>query len=141
MSALVVVVGAAIVDHLTQPQRLLAARRTAPPALAGGWELPGGKVEPGESFEAALHREIDEELGVRVELGDEVVGPVNLGGASGWPLRPGWAMQVRLATVTHGVLRPVDHDELRWLRLGQLGDVPWLTPDLPIIEVIGRLMS
>ena len=42
------VVGAAIVDDLDRPTRLLAARRTGPPALAGGWELPGGKVDPGE---------------------------------------------------------------------------------------------
>jgi len=42
------VVGAAIVDDLLRPTILLSARRTEPPELAGGWELPGGKVEPGE---------------------------------------------------------------------------------------------
>jgi 8-oxo-dGTP diphosphatase len=41
------VVGAALVDDLTHPTVLLAARRTEPPALAGGWEIPGGKVDPG----------------------------------------------------------------------------------------------
>ena len=56
----------AIVDDLDHPTRLLAARRTEPPALAGGWEFPGGKVDPGESPLAALHREIREELGVPV---------------------------------------------------------------------------
>ena len=49
LAAVRLVVGAAIVDDLARPARLLAARRTEPPALAGGWELPGGKVEPGES--------------------------------------------------------------------------------------------
>jgi len=56
------VVGAAIV----QGGLLLAARRTSPPEAAGRWELPGGKVEAGETATAALLREIDEELGCRV---------------------------------------------------------------------------
>ena len=52
------VVGAAIVDDLDRPTRLLAARRTGPPDLAGGWELPGGKVDPGEDSVTALQHRI-----------------------------------------------------------------------------------
>ncbi|MCL2732926.1 MAG: NUDIX domain-containing protein, partial [Actinomycetia bacterium] len=62
MNAPRVVVGGAVLDR----GRLLAARRTAPPELAGQWELPGGKVEPGERDEDALVRELREELGVTV---------------------------------------------------------------------------
>src|SRR5690606_25188748 len=58
------VVAAAVVGALTSPRLLPAARRPAPAALAGGGELPGGKVEPGADPAAALHREIGEELGV-----------------------------------------------------------------------------
>ena len=90
------VVGAAIVDDLDRPTRLLAARRTGPPALAGGWELPGGKVDPGEDSVTALHREVREELGVLVELGKEVPGPVD----GAWPLGDRYVMRVWLARVT-----------------------------------------
>ena len=68
---MILVVAAVIVDDLTHPTRLLAARRAAPRALAGGWEFPGGKVEPGEDPIAALHRELAEELQITVDLGAE----------------------------------------------------------------------
>jgi 8-oxo-dGTP diphosphatase len=128
------VVGAAIVDDLDAPTTLLAARRTEPAWLAGGWELPGGKVEPGEDPEAALHREIAEELGVEVELGDVVPGPDAYGT---WPLPPAHRMHVWLARVAVGVpRRTVDHDELRWLGPGTWLDVEWLPADVPIVAAI-----
>ena len=135
------VVGAAIVDDLSHPTVLLAARRTAPSALAGGWEFPGGKVEPGESLEAALHRELAEELDVTVEFGAQVPGPIEMEHCDAWSLKPGFAMQVRFARITGGTLRLVDHDELRWLSAAQLYDVPWLPADLPIVGAIQTLLS
>jgi 8-oxo-dGTP diphosphatase len=131
------VVGAAIVDDLTRPATVLGGRRTEPPALAGGWELPGGKVEPGEQPQAALHREIREELGVEVELGAQVPGP--LGGA--WPLGERYVMQVWLARVTEGEPCPLeDHDQLRWLSKEELYVVGWLPADLPIMAAVAALM-
>ncbi|WP_347350623.1 NUDIX domain-containing protein [Intrasporangium sp.] len=129
------VVGAALVDHAAAPRRLLAARRTEPSELAGGWELPGGKVEPGEAPLAALHREIGEELGVDIVVGPAVPGPLP-GGT--WPLGDRYEMLVWLATVLGGrAPRPLeDHDELRWLARAMLHDVPWLPADLPIIDAI-----
>ena len=132
------VVGAAVVDDLVRPTRLLAARRTEPPALAGGWEFPGGKIDPGETAVQALHREVLEELGVRVALGDQVVGPLD-GGR--WPLGESWAMTVWFAVVTSGEPAPIeDHDQLRWLTKDELAAVPWLPADLPIVETIAPLL-
>jgi 8-oxo-dGTP diphosphatase len=127
------VVGGAIVDDLARPRTLLAARRTEPPRLAGGWELPGGKVEPGEEPLAALHRELAEELGVEVEIGAEVTAP----DGGGWVLPPSYLMRVWLVKVTKGVPAPIeDHDALRILDAGQWLDVPWLPADVPIIEAL-----
>ncbi|WP_433876588.1 (deoxy)nucleoside triphosphate pyrophosphohydrolase [Sinomonas atrocyanea] len=134
-ATLVQVVGGAIVDSLERPGRLLAARRTAPPALAGLWEFPGGKVEPGEAPEDGLRRELAEELGIDVVLGDEVPGPL----AQGWPLNGRAAMRVWLAEVTAGVPKPLeDHDELLWVSLEgrALQDLPWIPADLPIVDAV-----
>lgn len=132
------VVGAAIVDDLLDPTRVLAARRTEPAALAGGWELPGGKVEPGEAPVLALHREIQEELGVRIRTGAHLPGP--LPGGS-WPLGDQFEMLVWLAVVEAGSPEALeDHDELRWLTRATVRDVPWLPADRPIAEAIAAVL-
>lgn len=134
----VLVVGAAIVDDLTRPTTLLAGRRSQPPQLAGGWELPGGKVELGEQPQVALHREIREELGVQIELGACLEGPL----AGAWPLGDGYVMRVWLARITAGEPRPLqDHDELRVLTRAALYDVGWLPADLPILQSLAARMG
>ncbi|MEU6410117.1 (deoxy)nucleoside triphosphate pyrophosphohydrolase [Microbispora sp. NPDC046933] len=126
------VVGAAIVEG----GRLLAAQRSGPPEMRGGWEFPGGKVEPGEDERAALVRECAEELGVQVVLGQRVGGD--------WPLHSaspgGYVMRVWLATVVAGVPRPLEHLALRWLEPHELYDVSWLPADLPIVAEIEKLL-
>lgn len=132
------VVGAALVDDLTRPTRLLSARRTEPSRLAGGWELPGGKVEPGEECVPALHREITEELGVQIELGLPISGPLTEGSARGaWPLGEKYALHLWWARIVAGDPRPLeDHDQLRWLTKPELYAVGWLPDDLPAIRAL-----
>ncbi|MEU6686843.1 (deoxy)nucleoside triphosphate pyrophosphohydrolase [Streptomyces sp. NPDC046832] len=120
-----IVVGAALVED----GRLLAARRSAPVELAGRWELPGGKVEPGETADAALARELREELGVDAEVSDRVPGE--------WPLRAPYVLQVWTARLRPGSAAPrplQDHDELRWLGPDEIWDVPWLDQDVPAVR-------
>ena len=125
------VVGAAIV----RDGRVLAARRTRPEAAAGRWELPGGKVEPGESAEDALVRELVEELGCTV-------------GVLGWlegaaPIGADHELTVAHVRLLDGEPEPREdgHDAVRWLRPGELGDVDWLEPDRPFLAELAGLLA
>jgi 8-oxo-dGTP diphosphatase len=131
------VVGAVIVDDLRRPRLVLAARRATPHRLAGRWEFPGGKVEDGELPEAALHREIREELAVGLELGDELVGPDD----GCWPISDRLTMRLWFAA-PDGEPRPdVAHDQVRWLDATQLDDVAWLPADVAAAHALRRHLA
>ncbi|MGW7357893.1 (deoxy)nucleoside triphosphate pyrophosphohydrolase [Streptomyces sp. NPDC054802] len=128
MTDRVVVVAGAVYEE----GRLLAARRSAPEELAGRWELPGGKLEPGESPEQALVRELREELGIETEPVERVPGE--------WPLRPGCVLQVWTVRLVSGEPSPLqDHDALRWLAPEELDAVDWLDQDRPAVAAWARL--
>ena len=124
-----VVVGAAIVAD----GRVLSARRSTPPALAGGWELPGGKLEPGETLAVACEREVSEELGCRVEALGELGTPQGLS--------DGYTLRVMLAELVSGEPLPSEHDALRWLAPDELDDVAWLEADRPFLPELRNLLS
>lgn len=129
----VTVVAAAIVDDLVAPRRLLAARRRLPVELAGRWEFPGGKVDDGETAVEALHREICEELGVRIELGEELVGPDD----GGWRITERHVLRLWPAVLVGDEPRPLtEHDELRWLGPGEWMSVDWLDGDVRIVRAL-----
>lgn len=112
--------------------RVLAARRTEPVALAGGWELPGGKVEPGETVESAAVRE------VRDELGCQIVAQGRLAGSE--PLSAGYELTVVLGRLGDGEPNPREHDLLRWLGPEELDEVDWLSGDVPFLPQLRQVL-
>ena len=129
------VVAAAIVDSLSEPTMLLACSRAYPQELRGQFELPGGKVEDGEDPTVALTREIAEELGARLTIGERVFPE----GGQWWPILGGRVMGVWLAEVAPNSQEPragASHLEVRWVPLANLGALPWIGADLPIVEAV-----
>lgn len=122
------VVAAAVIRH----GRVLAARRRSPEEERGRWELPGGKVEPGEASEAALVREVREELGCTVR-------------ATGWltgeqPVGDTLTLRVLRAELVEAEPTPHEHDALRWLGPEELDAVDWLTPDRPFLDEVREIL-
>jgi 8-oxo-dGTP diphosphatase len=128
MAVQIVVAGALISDGA-----LLVAQRARPPELAGLWELPGGKVAAGESDAEALVRELREELGVEVIVGARLGDDVTLGVAM--------TLRAYLVTRTGGVVHPHDHRALRWVRGGELSELPWVPADTAWLPDLLRLLT
>jgi 8-oxo-dGTP diphosphatase len=115
--------------------RVLACERSAPPEVAGRWEFPGGKVEPGETDQEALARECDEELGVRVEVGERVGPDVSL--AHGRAV----LRVFRVSLLDGGEPRALEHSAMRWLAPDELNSVPWLPADRPIVRELRERLT
>ncbi len=130
------VVGAALVDDR---RRVLVAQRGSGP-LAGLWEFPGGKVEPGESDLTALVRECTEELGIAVQP-QEFLGEVPLDGVvAGGP--PGAStLRVWSGRIVGGELVAHEHTELRWLGADELEDLAWIAADRPLLPAVRTLLA
>ena len=120
--------GTAIIRH----GRVLAARRTSPSDARGLWELPGGKVEPGERPEEAVVREIGEELGCAVEVTGALAGEQ--------PVKPGYTLQVATAALRDGEPVPHEHDAVRWLGPEDLDEVPWMPSDVAFLAELRELL-
>ena len=130
------VVAAAVLDSLSAPGALLCAARSYPAEHAGQYEFPGGKVEAGETPHEALVRELREEIGVPVRLGPELP-PTD--GSPTWPAMHGYRMRVWLAEPAdpdHGPQRGGAHESVQWVTWDDLGALPWLEADLPILAAI-----
>lgn len=127
-SKIIRVVGAAIFKN----GLMLCARRGPGRSLAGYWEFPGGKIESDESPQQALIREIKEELGCTIRVGEEIV-------TSDYSYDFGI---VRLSTFECSLvnpdaeLQPTEHTALRWLHPKDLRTLKWTPADAEAVELI-----
>jgi 8-oxo-dGTP diphosphatase len=125
----IIVAGALIADGA-----LLVAQRDRPPELAGRWELPGGKVAPGETERDALARELSEEIGIAVAVGERLGDDVVLGEAT--------MLRAYLVTQTDsGTVRAHDHRELRWVSADELDGLDWVPADRGWLPQLTRALS
>ena len=99
-----------------------------------GWEFPGGKVEPGESPQQALIREIKEELDTVIEVGD-LLETIEYDYPS-FHL----SMQCFWCRIVDGSLVLKEHEAARWLNMNQIDSVAWLPADLTIIPLIKKCL-
>jgi 8-oxo-dGTP diphosphatase len=128
MSTCVVAVVAAVI---TNGDRVLACRRNAKREAGGLWEFPGGKVEPGESAVEALEREIREELGVGIRVGELLHRGTTLVNGRSVELACYWAALTGAAPS-----ESTDHDDIRWFRRDQLRGLDWPEPDRAAAELL-----
>ena len=99
------------------------------------WEFPGGKVEPGESPEDALKREIREELATEIEV-DELLTTVEYD----YP-KFHLTMHCYLCTIISGDLSLLEHEDARWLAIDELDSLKWLPADKDVIEKLSTTFA
>ena len=125
----VLVAAAALIDV---DGRVLLARRPPGKAMAGLWEFPGGKVDPGETPEAALIRELHEELAI--DTVHSCLAPLAFAShayADFHLLMPLFACRVWRGTPT-----PKEGQELQWVRPARLADYPMPPADIPLVALL-----
>ncbi|MFV0474963.1 MAG: (deoxy)nucleoside triphosphate pyrophosphohydrolase [Pikeienuella sp.] len=126
---LVLVAAVALIDR---DGRVLLARRPEGKSLAGLWEFPGGKVEPGETPEAALIRELHEELGIGTWR--SCLAPLSFASHSYEDFH--LLMPLFACRKWEGVASPREGQELKWVRPGALGDYPMPPADRPLVAML-----
>jgi len=108
--------------------RVLAARRSSSMDLPGKWEFPGGKVEPGETPQEALIREIKEELGVLIRISDTMSVHVHHYKEKSIQLIP------FVCSVLSGEVSLREHQSWNWFHRDELEQLDWAEADIPVLK-------
>lgn len=130
---LLLVVAVALIDA---DDRILVAQRPPGKQLAGLWEFPGGKVDPGERPEAALIRELREELGIEVK--EPCLAPLTFASHAYEDFH--LLMPLYVCRRWQGLATPREGQTLKWLRARQLRDLPMPPADAPLIPALIELL-
>ncbi|MGO9388980.1 (deoxy)nucleoside triphosphate pyrophosphohydrolase [Rhodoblastus sp.] len=130
---ILLVVAVALIDA---DDRILLAQRPPGKQLAGLWEFPGGKVDPGERPEAALIRELREELGIEVK--EACLAPLTFASHAYESFH--LLMPLYVCRRWQGLVSPREGQALKWLRARQLRDVPMPPADEPLIPALIELL-
>ncbi len=131
------VVAALILRNSGQQREVFICQRKLDQPMGGKWEFPGGKIEPGETPEAALSRELCEELGIEAEIGPSVTTVHHT-------YRNGSAIEIQFFAVTNftGELDNRIFEEMLWSPLDRLPSYDFLAADLTLIRDLaeGKLL-
>jgi mutator protein MutT len=113
---------------IVKRNKILAARRRAGLHLAGFWEFPGGKVEPNESPESCLVRELKEEFGIDTRVTGYV--------GDNYHVYDDKIIHLIAFRVEHlnGEIQLIDHDEIKWLAVDELDSLKWAEADIPLVQ-------
>ena len=130
---ILLVVACALVDV---DGRVLLAQRPEGKKLAGMWEFPGGKVEDGERPEAALIRELDEELGITTW--ESCLAPLTFASHAYDDFH--LLMPLYVIRIWQGEMRAAEGQELKWVRATRLTDYPMPPADIPLIAMIRDIL-
>lgn len=126
---LVLVAAVALIDT---DGRVLVAQRPEGKSMAGLWEFPGGKIEPGESPESALIRELEEELGINTW--SSCLAPLTFASHSYADMH--LLMPLFACRKWDGTPSPREGQALRWCRVNELRDLPMPPADAPLIPIL-----
>jgi 8-oxo-dGTP diphosphatase len=130
---IVLVAAVALIDP---DGRVLLAERPAGKHLAGMWEFPGGKVQPGETPEAALIRELDEELGISVH--ESCLAPFTFASHAYDAFH--LVMPLYVCRKWQGIVTAREGQRLKWVRPTQFDDYPMPPADKPLVAMLRDLL-